>query len=294
MKEAVSSNRESTAQMCGGYRFESDTVSFSIWLHPNKNRKVRIKVNELLRKSQLFCKRNASTILTSVGGAGVVATTVMAVKATPKALILLEEAKKEKGEELTKLEVVKAAGPVYIPTILVGASTIACIFGANILNKKHQAALMSAYALLDNSYKDYKQKVLETYGEDGEREIRTEIAKDKFKEQEVEHEDDGKNLFYDEYSQRYFRATNETVLRAEYEVNKEVTTNFYATINELYDMVGLEKIDGGNNIGWSSSQMYEMYWSDWVDFWHEKVELEDGMTCYILHYTDPILDFDDY
>ena len=57
--------------------------------------------------ARLFVKRNASTILTCLGGVGVVATSVMAVKETPKAIRLIEEAEKEKGEELTKCEKVK-------------------------------------------------------------------------------------------------------------------------------------------------------------------------------------------
>ena len=117
-------------------------------------------MNKWLYKSKVFLKKNGSTILTVAGGVGVVATSVMAVKATPKALYLLEQAKEEKGKELTKFEVVQVAGPVYIPSIIMGISTIACIFGANALNKRQQAALMSAYALLDNSYKEYYEKQL--------------------------------------------------------------------------------------------------------------------------------------
>ena len=115
-------------------------------------------MNKLLRSSKLFLKRNSSTILTVVGATGVIATSVMAVKATPKALAMIEKAKEEKGEDLTKLETIKVAGPAYIPAAIAGISTIACIFGANILNKRQQAALMSAYALIDNSYKEYKNK----------------------------------------------------------------------------------------------------------------------------------------
>lgn len=251
-------------------------------------------MSNLLGRTKMFWNRQGGTILTYVGSAGVVTTVVMAVRATPKALQKIEIAKEEKGEELTKFEIVKTASPAYISTTIMGAATIVCMFGANVLNKKNQAALASAYALLNTSYKEYKGKVIDIYGEEGDKKVRTELAKDKFEEQEVENEDDGKTLFYDEYSQRYFRATNEAVLRAEYEVNKEVTCNYYATINELYDMLGVPRIDGGDKIGWSSSQMYEMYWSDWVDFWHEKIELEDGMECYILHYTEPLLDFDEY
>ena len=118
-------------------------------------------MNKLVNKSKRFINRNASTILTCLGSIGVIATSVIAVKATPKALKLLETAKEEKGEELTSFEVIRTAGTIYIPAIITGGSTIACIFGANVLNKRSQAALMSAYALLDNSYKDYKKKVVD-------------------------------------------------------------------------------------------------------------------------------------
>lgn len=58
-----------------------------------------------------FWHRNASTVLTCLGGVGVVVTSVMAVKATPKALEKLENAEQEKGEQLSKWEKVKIAGP---------------------------------------------------------------------------------------------------------------------------------------------------------------------------------------
>lgn len=251
-------------------------------------------MSKLLGRTKLFWNRRGATILTCVGSAGVIATTVMAVKATPKALQLIDDAVEEKGSELTRFELVKTAGPAYITTAVMGATTISCIFGANVLNKRHQAALTSAYALLNTSYKEYKAKVLELYGEEGEQKVRTELAQDKFEEQEVKNEDDGKLLFYDEYSQRFFKATSETVLRAKYEINKEVTCNYYATMNELYALLDIPPIADGEKIGWSSTLMYEMYWTDWVDFWTEQVELEDGTEYYILHYTEPFLDFEDY
>lgn len=246
----------------------------------------------LLQSTKGFCKRNATTILTSVGAVGVVATAVLAVKATPKALQQLEAAKEEKGEELTKFEMVKVAGPAYIPAVLVGVSTISCVLGADILSRRKRAAIMSAYTMLNSAYSEYKEKVAELYGEDANHTIQQAIANDKYEEQKVE--DDGKQLFFDEYSQRFFRATNETILRAEYEINREVTSNFYATINEYYELVGLPKTEHGDHIGWSSAQLYDMYWSDWVDFWHESAVTDDGTEYFIIHMTDPFPDFEDY
>ena len=222
-------------------------------------------------------------------------TTVMTIKATPKALDLVEQAEKDKGEDLTKFEVVKVSIPVYIPTIVMGAGTIACIFGANILNKRAQASITSAYVLLDNSYKDYKKKVEELYGEEADERIRSEIAKDKYEEEDIQaEEDDGKQLFYDEYSKRYFRATNETVLRAEYEMNRILAEVGGTYLNEYYELVGLPPVDYGEYLGWSAAQMYEMYWESWLYFHHTKVTMEDGTDCWIIDFTEPFSDYDEY
>lgn len=238
-------------------------------------------MNGLLEVSQRFIKRNASTILTCIGGAGVVVTSVMAVRATPKALWLIEDAKEAKGDELTKTETVRAAAPAYIPTVLVGASTIACIFGANVLNHRKQASMMSAYALLDSSYKEYRAKVGELYGEDADVNVRTEIAKDKYAGDGFS-EDNDKQLFYDEFSGRYFESTMKDVLIAEHELNKAITVDGGAYLNEFYELLGLEPVDYADYMGWSSVALMDMYWHPWVEFEHEKFTFDDGLECYIL------------
>lgn len=248
----------------------------------------------LLKSSMLFLKKNASIILTFAGSAGVIATSVMAVKATPKAITLLENAKEEKGEDLTKLETIKIAGPTYIPTVIMGASTIACIFGANALSQRQQAALMSAYVLLDNSYKDYKNKVKELYGEDSDVRIKEKISKDKYNEDPYPIED-GKQLFYDEFSQRHFEATTEEVLRAEHEINRMLAVHYGVYLNEFYELLGLERTDYGDYLGWSTGELVETYLYNWIDFHHQKVIMEDGMECTIISMcTEPTFCFDGY
>lgn len=256
-------------------------------------------LQQLGSKSRIFMKRHSATILTCVGAAGVVATTVTAVKATPKAMRLIEEAKAEKGEELTKLEVVKAAGPVYIPTLLLGTTTITCVFGANILNKKHQATLASAYALLDNSYKEYKKKVEELYGEDAKKEITAGIAKDHLAEDDLSDLDfgDGKEMYFDDWSKHRFEAKPEDVIAARYFVNRQVRLNSGASVNEYYKFLN----DCGANIpikqenweiGWSTGILESMYWTDWVDFDDEIVYLDGGMECNIISFRqEPVFDF---
>lgn len=240
--------------------------------------------------AKLFLKRNGSTILTVLGGAGVVATAVTAVKATPKAIKLIEVYEEQKGEGLTTLEKVKVAGPHYIPSILIGAGTISCIFGANILNKRNQASLISAYALIDNSYKEYKKKVEELYGEEVHKEIISSIAKDKYTDDI--RMDDNKMLFYDEFSHRYFESTLEDVIKAEYNINRQLQCNGRVYLNEYYEFLGLEPSQVGIELGWSSGILESHYCAEWIEFDHWKVILEDGLECCIitLRY-EPVIDF---
>lgn len=251
-------------------------------------------MNGLLSKSQSFLKRNSATILTYVGAAGVVATTVTAVKATPKALALLEIAEEEKKEELTRFEKVKIAGPVYIPSIVLGVSTLACIFGANVLNKRSQAAVMSAYALVDNSYKEYRKKVDELYGTEAGVNVRSEIAKDNYDAESIELSDNTR-LYYDYYSGRYFEATPADVKTAEYEINRSLQMDYSVYLNEWYKWLDMEPLDHGYNFGWTVDSNMEMYWQTWIDFRHEKTIMDDGLECIIITFAqEPIPNFEDW
>ena len=249
----------------------------------------------MLYKSKLFLKRNSSTILTCLGAVGAITTTIMAVKATPKALTLLEEAEREKEERLTKLETVVVAAPVYIPSVLVGASTLACVFGANILNKRQQAAITSAYALLNTSYMEYKDKVAEILGKEGHEEIQAEIAKDNY-DGSID-VIDGNELFYDAFSGRYFKSTKHKVQEAEYYLNRDLVMRDYIYLNEWYDYLGLPQVDGGWDVGWCGSVCYEAYWQMWVDFSHKKTVLDDGLECTVVDFWQApmaVADFEDY
>ena len=229
----------------------------------------------LINSSKLFLRRNSPTILTFLGAAGVVATSIAAVKATPKAIALLEKTKEEKGEELTKLEMVKVAGPAYIPAIAIGASTIACIFGANALNKKTQASIMSAYALLDTSYKQYKSKVKELYGENSDQNVKKEIAKDKFKDNDI-HINNEKILFFDFYSLRYFESTERLVLKAENRVNELLKLYGRASLNDFYESLGMPTAYTGYELWWNVQKCPS------VEFTHDITTMDDGLECCVI------------
>jgi hypothetical protein len=251
-------------------------------------------MNNLLNHAKVFWKHHGATVLAVVGAGGVVATSVAAVKATPKALAMIEKAKEEKGEELTKIEVVQVAGPAYIPAMVIGASTIACVLGSNVLNKKHQAALTSAYALLDASFKEYKEKVNELYGEDADITVRSEIAKDKYEDNDIS-VDEGRQLFYDNFSERYFEARMEDVISAEYDINRKISLFGAAGLNEFYEALDIPSVDYGEFLGWSSGGLIDMTWTDWLDFDHHKVVMDDGLECYIITMSvEPMYEYEYY
>lgn len=251
-------------------------------------------MNKLVHRTKSFVGRNGSTILTVMGGAGLIATVVLTAKATPKAMTRVENARKEKGEELTKAETMLAAAPAYIPPFITGVATLGCIFGINMLSKRQQASLISAYALLDNSYKEYKKKVGELYGEDADNNVKSEIAKDKYNESDIEPED-GMKLFYDEFSGRYFESTIEKVQDAEYNINRDLSMRDYATLNEFYEYLGLIPIDGGDDLGWSTGMNHDHYWQAWIDFGHHKTIMDDGLEVIIITmFSEPMLGWYEY
>lgn len=235
--------------------------------------------------------RSSPTILTVVASVGVIVTTITAVRATPKAIKLLKEAEAEKGENLTKVEIIRVAGPSYIPSTLLGISTIVCIFGANALNQKKQTSLMSAYAMLNESYKQYRKSAKIVYGEDADGKIHAEIAKDAmvhtydwgYQVYNMDMDSESERLlFYDLASKKHFRTTMAAVLNAQYHVNRNLAVGGDCSLNEYLSFLGVEGIDGGDDLGWDISYMVEEMDCYWLDFDNYKSTLEDGLECIII------------
>lgn len=228
-----------------------------------------------MKMNNKFLKRNSSTILTCLGVVGLVATSVAAVKATPKAMKLLEQAEEEKGETLTNLEKVKVAGPVYIPAVAIGTASIVCMFGSNVLNKRQQASLASAYAFVDRSYKEYKKKVNELYGNEVEKRVIEEMARDEYEEIDVA-PTETEQLFFDYHSLRYFTSSIDDVMEAERFMNETLRKTGYVSVNDMYTLFGLDLVTYGDDMGWSRDDVDE------IIFEHSKMTMDDGMECWIV------------
>lgn len=149
--------------------------------------------------------KHTPTILTCIGALGVITSTILAIKSTPKALMDLEEAAYRKGDDLTKMETIRIAAPSYIPTALSCLATITCIFGANVLNKRRQAALVSAYGLMDAAYKEYRDKIKDEIGEESENRVWNSVTLKPINPEDIPRSGDIL-LFYDMNRCEYFES----------------------------------------------------------------------------------------
>lgn len=230
-----------------------------------------------MNKTQLFLKAHSPIILTVIGSTGVVITAVLAVKGTPKALKLIEEAKMTKGDELTVGETVQVAWKPYIPAAISCVSTILCIVGANYLNIQKQKNLMSAYMLLDNAFKEYRNRVSERYGEEVDEEFSHDLVRNQLEEMEGIYTE---TLFFEFNSMRFFEANIHKVLQAECKAKIQFEECGHLTLNEYYSYLGIGPSPYGEAMGWSKYQMQTEEYVDELEFTYERVIMSNGIVCY--------------
>ncbi len=239
-----------------------------------------------LRNVKMSASKHSPEILIGFGVAGFVTTAVLAVKATPKAIQLIEdEAKSKNIDKLTPLETVKVAWKPYIPAAVTGVVSIACVIGANSVNAKRNAALATAYQLSTAALNEYKDKVIETIGEKKEQTIREKISKDRIEQNPVTNNTvyvtgDGDSLFLEPISKRYFKSDIERVRSVINTLNETMYNDPFGDISlsDFYDDIGLERTDISNDIGWNIENG-----SIKVEF-HPAMS-DKGKPCLALYYT---------
>lgn len=246
---------------------------------------------QILKTVKKEVTKKSPVILTGIGIAGMVTTTVLAVKATPKALTLIEEKKKADGvEELKVIDTVKICWKPYIPSMVTCIFSVSCLIGANSVNARRNAALAAAYKLSETAFMDYKEKVIETIGEKKEKTVKDKVAKDKVEKNPVSNAsviitDKGNTLCYDAISGRYFKSDIDLIKRATNELNRQMMYSDYISLNELYGELGLDSTVIGDQLGWNISDgLIEPSFSSQL--------ADDGTPCIVLDYdTAPRYDY---
>lgn len=250
------------------------------------------KITNFFKSTRTFIGKHSPEILTGIGVTGMITTTVFAVKATPKALILIEEKKRElEVEDLTAMETVKAAWKPYIPAALICVASTSCIVGASAVNSKRNAALATAYAISERTLIKYRDKVIDTIGEKKEKEVREKVAQDDVNNNKVSNSqvivtEKGNTLCRDSISGRYFKSDIDKIKKVVNELNRQLIHQNYISLNEFYYELGLDSTKNGSYLGWNiDSGLIEVEFSACI--------AEDDTPCIVVDYTiAPRYDYD--
>lgn len=248
-----------------------------------------------IKSAERVLTKYSPGILTGIGIAGMIGATFMAVKATPKALYLIETKKEEdEVEELTPVETIKTCWKCYIPATLTTVLSAACLIGASTVSAKRNAALATAYSISEAALREYQEKVVEVIGEKKEKAVRDAVAKDQIerdpvtKSEVVIIDSNSNTLCYEPLSGRYFKSTIDKIKKAEIKLDRQMIQEMYVSLNDFYWEIGLDGTDLGDQMGWNLSKGY-------MDLSFSSQLADDGTPCAVIVYgIPPVYDYQRY
>ena len=251
------------------------------------------KMVKVYNKSEMKVRKYSPEILAGVGVVGVIASTVMACKATTKLSDILAESKEQleqiktvavdpayadkyteddakKDTTITYVQTGVKVAKIYAPSVILCASSLGCLLASNNILKKRNAALSAAYMTVDKSFKEYRRRVAERFGDEVEKEIRYNIkAKEivtvdeegnEVKETVKVMEGADNPTTYSDYA-RFFDEScpawqndpeyNLTFLRAQQQyANDLLKAQGRLFLNDVYKMLGIDITKAGQVVGW--------------------------------------------
>ena len=251
------------------------------------------KMIRMYNNSKNVVEKHSPEILAGVGVIGVVASTVMACKATMKLNDILEESKEtrdkikevesnpryeaeyshedaKKDLTINYTQTAMKIAKLYAPAVILGSASLGCLLASNDILRKRNAALSAAYMTVDKSFKEYRQRVVDRFGEEVEKEIRYNIKAEEVTSTVVT--EDGSETtvtetvktmdpnLYSDYAKFFDEASPYWQKDPEYNLMFLKSQQQYATdllrargrlfLNEVYDMLGIEKTKAGQIVGW--------------------------------------------
>lgn len=250
-------------------------------------------VSRNVHKVGFIFKKHSPEILMATGVVGVVTSAVMACKATTKLSGILEESKKEIDqiheyvevngysekytEEDSKKDLVISYTKmsmklvkVYAPSVILGLLSITSILASNNIIRKRNMALAAAYAAIDSNFKDYRNRVVERFGKELDRELKYNIKPKEIEETIIDEEGNEVvvkktvnnaevNLpseyakVFDEFSSCWTKDAdyNLTFLRRiQDQANDKLRLRGHLFLNEVYDMLDIPRTAAGAVVGW--------------------------------------------
>ena len=144
---------------------------------------------------------------------------------------------------------------------------------------------------MDSAFREYKDKVIETLGADKEEKITQDIAEDRIKAATPAAQAIilGTNdvLCYDMLTGRLFKSDVETIRRAVNDLDAQVLTDQYASLNEFYILVGLDTVMVGEEMGFNIDHRPELQLGSYLN--------DCGQPCLAISFKSmPIREYDKF
>lgn len=286
----------------------------------NKNEIVK-KASSALGKVNIKLRKHSPELLIAAGVVGTVVSTVLACKATTKLSTILDESKgnietihkcendKEMEERYSQEDAKKDLAIVHIqtgvkiaklyaPAVVLGTISIAGIVASNNILRKRNVALAAAYATVDKSFKEYRSRVVERFGDDVDKELRYNIKAKKIEEM-IKDPESGKEKkskttvnvaaptvddyarFFDKSCRHYEENMNYNLmlLRSQQQLaNDKLVADGFLFLSDVYDMLGITRTKMSQSVGWIYKPDGNSNGDNFVDFgvMVVKRETEDG------------------
>lgn len=205
-------------------------------------------------------KANAPAILTASACVGTIATAILTAKSTTLAIEKIAdycEANIRSPEDLSWKEKFSVSYRVYIPPAIAGVCTLVSIISANRIQYARGAAFALAYSGSEAAFRRYREAVADVVKPKDIQKITSRVAEKSVQEAgkpipgTVLVASSGDVLCYDVFSGRYFKSDIETIRRVENNINGQLNSECYASLNEFYAGLGLPPIAAGELVGWS-------------------------------------------
>ena len=301
----------------------------------NKNALVE-KASRTFCKAGLKLKKHSPEILVVGGVVGLVTSGVMACKATTKLSAILDDSKEqielfdkvaanpemvneeytvedaEKDKKIVRVQTAVKVAKLYAPSIAVGVVSIGAIFASNNIMRKRNVALGAAYATVDRAFKDYRNRVVDRFGEELDKELRYNLKTKEVKET-VEDENGKKKtvkrnikymdsampsefaVIYDDGCAGWTKDPEDNkffLIQQQRYANERLKRRGYLSLNEVYELLGFPSTKAGQVVGWLYDCKDPNYKGDnFVDFGLYNVDCEPNRDFVNGYERNIILDF---
>lgn len=221
-----------------------------------------MNLSELAKRGVKLAADNSPAILTAIAVTGTVTTAYLTGRASFKAAMILSE----ESPHLHTKEKVDLVWRLYVPAVGTGLMTVGCTIAANRIGTRRAAAVAAAFTLSEKAFIEYREKVVERIGEKKEQAFRDELAQDRVNRhpsdtQQIVVVEGNSVLCFDAYTGRYFLSDMESLKKAQNDVNHQVLNEYYASLSDFYDKVGLPATSFSDEVGWNTDRLLELKFS---------------------------------